>query len=149
MEQKNTFLKIMSIIILIVGICYLILAIAAIGGAAITKIVPELSSVAGLFLGAGVLMLIGGIFEIVAGRTGLKACKDPSKAKTCVVLGIILMVPSILAFIFSIVALNFMAGLAGVSGVSVNYGNSIGSLVMGIAIPVLYILAAKKSQATA
>ena len=149
METKNTFLKIMSIIILIGGIVYLVIAAAAFGGVALAKLVPELSSVTGLLTIAGILMLIGGIFEIIAGRTGLKACKDPSKTKTCVVLGIILMIPSVLAFIFSVVALNFMAGLSAAAGATVNYGSPIGSLIIGIIIPVLYILAAKKGQSAA
>ena len=151
METKNTFLKIMSIIILIAGIAYLVVAAIAFGGVALARLIPELSTVTGILTIAGILMLIGGIFEIIAGKVGLKASKDPSKSKACVVLGIILMIPSVLAFIFSIIALNFMAGLSAAEGVTVgvNYGSPIGSLIIGIIIPLLYILAAKKGQSAA
>ena len=142
METKNTFLKIMSIIILIGGIAFIVLALALFGLAALSGLAPELATIKVLLIVAGILMLIGGIFEIIAGRTGLKASKDPSKSKACVVLGIILMIPSILAFIFVVVSLNILAGLGGLD-IGISYGNAISSLLIGVVVPLLYIVAAK------
>ena len=153
MEHKNIFLKIISIILLIGGIIYLIIAIGALGADALAKLVPEIGTElgpkAGVLLIAGVLMLIAGIIEIVAGRTGLKASKDPSKAKACVVLGIIMMIPSVVAFALSIVLLTFLVAQSPTPVHSFYYGPAIGSLIIGVALPLLYIFAAKKAKPVA
>ena len=150
METKNIFLKIISIILLIGGIIYLIIAIGALGADALAKLVPgvgaELGSRAGLLLVAGILMLIAGIIEIAAGRAGLKASKDPSKSKICVVLGIIMMFPSVVAFILSIVLLTFLVAQSPAPVHGFYYGPAIVSLIIGVALPLLYVLAAKKAK---
>ena len=135
------------------GIIYLIIAIGALGADALAKLVPEIAAELGskavvLFI-AGIFMLIAGIIEIAAARAGLKTCKDPSKVKTCVVLGIIMMIPSVVAFILSIILLTFLVAQSPEPVHGFYYGPAIVSLVVGVALPLLYILAAKKARANA
>ena len=141
MEQKNTFLKIMSTILLFGGIVYLIIAAVALALGEFEKFQSDPKGT--LLIIAGILMLIAGIFVIIAGKLGKSACKNPAKAKACVVFGSIMIIPSVIAFIFSIIAINYLAGVGGVSIHAMNYVSAILSLILGIIIPVLYILAAK------
>ena len=147
MEPKNVFLKIMSIILLIGGIFYLIISAAAIalaaGGPALMEAVGagssnELADLRPFLIVGGILMLIAGLVAVIAGSLGLKACKDPSKSKKCIVLGIIIIIPSLVSLIMNI------ASASGFNSV-----NAVVVVAIGIAIPILYILAAVKNKQAA
>jgi hypothetical protein len=143
MEKRSGFLKVMSVIILIGGIIYLIIAGAGLAaGGLLNAMSDSFSGLGVLSIVAGVLMLIAGIIGVLAGRTGLKACKDVNKTKGCVVLGIIMIIPSVLAFIFTLITLHVMSNMNH-TGDPVNYMSAIVSLLIGVAIPALYIVAAK------
>ena len=144
MEQKNTFLKVMSILCIIGGIIGLIVAISALAvGAGGAVILANAGAGAGLVANAGILMiagiiaLIAAIFELIAGKAGFNALKDPSKANVCVILGIIMIVLSLVSTIMTAVSYGTFGG------------SNVSSVFLGIIFPVLYILAAKKGWTNA
>ena len=123
MESKNTFLKVMSILMLIVGIF------------------GTISFFVGLGLGTSnvgtTIVFVGIILAFVAASIGFKALKDPSKVKTCLLLGIIIIVIVLVGNIISYSSLGFSGG------------TMMGSLIMSVLIPVLYTIAAAKSKPAA
>ena len=123
MESKNTFLKVMSVLMLIVGIF------------------GTISFFVGLGLGTSnvgtTIVFVGIILAFVAAFIGFKALKDSSKVKTCLLLGIIIIVIVLVGNIISYTSMGFGGG------------TMIGSLILSVVIPVLYTIAAAISKPTA
>lgn len=96
----KTYLKVTGIIYIVIAALYIISGVvllasggilAAAGGSA------GLGGDTGAMLGAiggamGVVVILAGVIELVFGILGVKNCNKPEKAKTCFVLGIILVV---------------------------------------------------------
>ncbi len=83
---------------------------------------------------ASVIMLIDAAVEMVAGIMGVAFCKKPEKANVCLVMGIIVAVLCVVGTIFSIAS-------------GTDFGAStIFSLLLGLVIPVLYIVGAVKNR---
>ncbi len=127
------FLKVTGILMIIGGALGAILGlIATLGGGATAA---ALGIKAGPIIVAGIISLVSGIIELIAGIVGVKNCANPAAATKCIVFGIIVAVLSIVGTIIT------AAG-----------GGKfpIGSLLLGLVIPVLYIIGAalnKKSAA--
>lgn len=141
--MKSTFLKVMSILLLIFGI------IGAIGSALAVVTVNAFGSFGiSLPVGSYVVAIIQAILMIVAGAYGLGASKDPAKAKTAVIFGIILIALAVISIIMGVVASNAVVAQlqemmdAVDSSVTVpNIGLSWTNFT-GLIMPVLYFLAA-------
>ena len=130
--KGSKFLKVTGILIIVFGALALILSIvAAIGLAALVAL--ELNT--WQYTAAVILMLVGSIFELIAGIVGVKNCNKPEKAGTCMVWGIIVIALSVLSNVLTLV------------GNPDNF--SIVNLLTGLVIPVLYLIGAVMNKKAA
>lgn len=139
MEAKGAqFLKVTGIIMIIgasIGIIMSILALigtAAIDAMDLSSISEELNYNIGLLYASGVLSLVGGAIEMVAGILGVANSKKPEKANTCIVFGVIVILFSLVGSILTVVG-----------------GESfpVVSFLLGLILPVLYLVGAYKNKA--
>ena len=130
--KGSKFLKVTGILMIVFGALALILSIvAAIGLAALVAL--ELNT--WQYTAAVILMLVGSIFELIAGIVGVKNCNKPEKAGTCMVWGIIVIALSVLSNVLTLV------------GNPDNF--SIVNLLKGLVIPVLYLIGAVMNKKAA
>ena len=135
METTTTkgtgFLKVTGILMIIGGAISVIMGIiAAIGVAALAYISDGTVSSALLYTSV-VLMIVSAVAELIAGIIGVANCKKPEKAVSCIVWGIIVAVLSVVGTILN----------------SVGGGSfSAFSLILGLVLPVLYIIGAALSK---
>ena len=130
--KGSKFLKVTGILMIIFGALALILSIvAAIGLAALAAL--DLNT--WQYTSAVILMLVGSIFELIAGIVGVKNCNKPEKAGTCMVWGIIVIALSVLSNVLTLV------------GNPDNF--SIVNLLTGLVIPVLYLIGAVMNKKAA
>lgn len=130
--KGSKFLKVTGILMIVFGALALILSIvAAIGLAALVAL--DLNT--WQYTLAVILMLVGSIFELIAGIVGVKNCNKPEKAGTCMVWGIIVIALSVLSDVLTLV------------GNPDNF--SIVSLLTGLVIPVLYLIGAVMNKKSA
>lgn len=130
--KGSKFLKVTGILMIVFGALALILSIvAAIGLAALVAL--ELNT--WQYTAAVILMLVGSIFEMIAGIVGVKNCNKPEKAGTCMVWGIIVIALSVLSNVLTLV------------GNPDNF--SIVNLLTGLVIPVLYLIGAVMNKKAA
>lgn len=133
MEAKGAgFLKITGILMIIGGVLSIILAIIAILGIAALAYISDGVISSGLLYAAGVLSLVSALAQLIAGIVGVKNCKKPDKAKSCIVWGVIVAVLCIAGSILTV---------AGGSSFPVV------SCIVGLVLPVLYIIGAVKNKA--
>ena len=98
--KGSKFLKVTGILMIVFGALALILSIvAAIGLAALAAL--DLNT--WQYTLAVILMLVGSIFELIAGIVGVKNCNKPEKAGTCMVWGIIVIALSVLSNVLTLV----------------------------------------------
>lgn len=130
--KGSKFLKVTGILMIVFGALALILSIvAAIGLAALAAL--DLNT--WQYTLAVILMLVGSIFELIAGIVGVKNCNKPEKAGTCMVWGIIVIALSVLSNVLTLV------------GNPDNF--SIVTLLTGLVIPVLYLIGAVMNKKAA
>lgn len=130
--KGSKFLKVTGILMIVFGALALILSIvAAIGLAALVAL--DLNT--WQYTLAVILMLVGSVFELIAGIVGVKNCKKPEKAGTCMVWGIIVIALSVLSNVLTLV------------GNPDNF--SIVNLLTGLVIPVLYLIGAVMNKKAA
>ena len=89
---------------------------------------PEMIGVA-VLIGA-IIAIIGGVLELIAGIIGVKNCKRPEKATTCIVWGFIVLVINVIGIILTI------------AGGTTNVGSLIATIIFSLALPVLYLIGA-------
>jgi len=132
MEQKsNKFLKVTGILMIIfggIGIVFGIIAVIGVGALAML-LGPEAN--VGLLTFAAILALVSAVVSLIAGIVGVKNAAKPEKANVCIVYGILTAVLAVLGQILT------MAG-----GGSFNVMN----LIIGLVIPVLYLIGAFQSK---
>lgn len=131
MEEKkgSTLLKVSGILMIIGGAISLIFAIIAIAGIAILAAAGASSA---LLYAAGAIALLGSVAELVAGIVGVVNWNKPEKAKTCICWGVIVIVLSIASCILEVAGGGDFPVL---------------SLLLGLVLPVLYIIGAVKNKA--
>ena len=130
--KGSKFLKVTGILMIIFSALALILSIvAAIGLATLAAL--DLNT--WQYTAAVILMLVGSIFELIAGIVGVKNCNKPEKAGTCMVWGIIVIALSVLSNVLTLV------------GNPDNF--SIVNLLTGLVIPVLYLIGAVMNKKAA
>lgn len=133
MEAKGSgFLKVTGILMIIGGALSIILYIIAIIGIAALVYLSEGELSSGLLYTAGVLGLVSAVVQLIAGIIGVKNCKKPEKAKTCIVWGILVIALCVIGSILNVVGGNDF---------------SVSSLLIGLVLPVLYIIGAVKNKA--
>ena len=126
--KGEKFLKVTGILMIIGGSISILLGIiAVVGVGALAALLGEEAGDATLLYISAAFVLISGIFELVAGIMGVKYCAKQEKAVTCLVMGIITAVLCVVGQIIGVAA-----------GSSIN----ILSLILGLTLPVLYIIGA-------
>ena len=131
METTTTkgtgFLKVTGILMIIGGGISIIMGIIAALGVAALAYISDGTVSSALLYASVVLMLISAVAELVAGIIGVVNCKKPEKAGVCIAWGIIVAVLSVAGTILN----------------SVGGGTfSVFSLILGLVLPVLYIIGA-------
>ena len=138
MDQNNAkgrnFLKVTGILMIIGGAIGLILSIIALLGVGALDYLSG-GAVAGLLYASGIVALLGSVLEFVAGIVGVANSKKSHKATTCLVWGIIVAAMTVLSTILALAGGN-------------SFGNQIASLLIGLVLPVLYIIGAVMNKKT-
>lgn len=129
--QKNTFLKVMGIIMIVGGILGIILSIISLLGVGALAAMAAAGGVefsSALLIVSAILAIVGSVVELIAGISGVKNCDKPQMAKKCMILGI------------AIIALNIISTIL----VIIDYPESFSvfSVALGLVVPVLYLVAA-------
>lgn len=131
MEQNTAkgsgFLKVTGVLMIIGGALSIILGIVAVLGIAALAYLSDGTVSMGLLYASGALMLVSAVAELVAGIIGVKNCKNPEKSGTCMVWGVIVAVLSVAGTVLNSVGGGEFSAL---------------SLVIGLVLPILYIIGA-------
>lgn len=123
-------LKVTGILMIIGGALALVIAlIAVIGIAAAASLAAGAlgGGIIALAVIASILALLGGGIELAAGILGVKNWNQPAKAQSCIVFGAIIIALSVLSNILNLA-----------SGSEFN----LFSLLLGLVLPVLYLIGA-------
>jgi hypothetical protein len=135
MEQTTAkgagFLKVTGILMIIGGIISIIAAAALLAGIAFLVALSGGAVSTGFLYAAGAFSLIGGILQLIAGITGVRFCKRPEKAQTCIMWGIIVIILCVIGSILTVAGGNPFP---------------VGSFLIGLILPILYILGAYKNK---
>lgn len=129
-NQGSKMLKVTGILMIIGGALALVIAIiAVIGIAAAASLAAGAlgGGIIALAVIASILALLGGGIELVAGILGVKNWNQPTKAQSCIVFGAIIIALSVLSNILNLA-----------SGSEFN----LFSLLLGLVLPVLYLIGA-------
>ncbi len=129
-NQGSKMLKVTGILMIIGGALALVIAlIAVIGIAAAASLAAGAlgGGIIALAVIASILALLGGGIELVAGILGVKNWNQPAKAQSCIVFGAIIIALSVLSNILNLA-----------SGSEFN----LFSLLLGLVLPVLYLIGA-------
>ena len=118
------FLKVCGILMIIGGALGIILGLIALLGVAA---LAALGASSGTLTFSAILVIVSGILELIAGIVGVKNCKNPEKATSCIVWGVIVAVLTIISQIISV---------AGGGKFDVL------SCITGLVVPVLFIVGA-------
>jgi len=132
MENNNNgikMLKISSILLIIGGAIATILGIVSLLGIGALHAVFGGEIPLGLLYAVAGLALASGVISMIAGIIGVSACKKPEKSGTCIILGVLVVILTIVGQI-----LNMKAG---------NQFDFI-SIIIGLILPVAYIVGASQ-----
>ena len=122
-EKKPTFLKVMSIIMIVCGGVSLIASIFAVGLVGTLAVIGISSAV--LYISTA-LIIISSVIYLIAGIKGLKACKDVGAVRACVIWDI--------AGLAALLAGNLINTIWG-------SGFDAAQLLTGLIVPVLFLVA--------
>lgn len=128
--KGHKFLKVTGILMIIGGALATILGIIAVLSVAALAYIASAHSEATMLYASTILFLVSGIVELIAGIIGVLNAEKPQKAKVCIVWGALVAVLSVAGTIL---------GVAGGGDFSAF------SLVLGLVLPVLYIIGAVKN----
>lgn len=130
----HKFLKVTGILMIIGGALSAILGIVAVLGVAALAYIASAQTEAGMLYASTILLLISGVVELIAGIIGVINAEKPQKAKACIVWGALVAILSVAGTILGVVG----GGDFSVSG-----------LVLGLVLPVIYIIGAVKNMQSA
>jgi hypothetical protein len=129
--QSNKFLKVTGILMIISGGISIIVSIVAVLGVGVLAAALGGDGSLTLLMLAAVLALVSAGISLVAGILGVKNAAKPEKAMVCIVFGILT------------AALSVLGNVLTVAG----GGNfSIPNLLLGLVIPVLYLIGAFQNK---
>ena len=123
-----SFLKVTGILMIIGGSISILLTIIALSGVA--AIIALGLGNAMLYI-SSIVLLASSVAQLVAGIIGVKNCKNPEKAQSCITWGIIVSALCVLGEILSVIG-----------GGSFSFF----SLLLGLVLPVLYTVGAIKNK---
>lgn len=125
--KGSGFLKVTGILMIIGGGISIIMSIIAVLGVAALVYISDGEASSAMLYASVALMVVSAVAQLVAGIIGVVNCKKPEKAGVCMAWGVIVAVLCIAGTILN----------------SVGGGSfSIFSLVLGLVLPILYIIGA-------
>ena len=122
--KGSNFLKVTGILMIIGGALSIILSIIAVLGVAALAL---LGASSGLLYVSAILAILSAVVQLIAGIKGAKNAKDPVKGSKCLAWGIV------------VIALSVVGQILSVAG---GGGFDVVSLLVGLVVPVLYIIGA-------
>jgi len=129
MEVKsNKFLKVTGVLMIIGGIISIILGVIAVLG---VGLLAALGANSGLLTFGAILVLVGGVVSLIAGIAGVKNAAKPEKEQTCITLGILTAIISV---------------LGNVLGIAAGGGFDIAGFITGLLLPALYLIGAFQNK---
>ena len=133
-KTSNKFLKVTGILMIISGGLSIVLGIIAVLGVGVVAVALGSEANMGLLMLSSILVLVSGVASLIAGILGVKNAAKPEKAQICIVFGFITAILAVLGNVLNI------AG-----------GNSfdVFGLVIGLVVPVLYLIGAFQNKAKA
>ena len=137
MEEKKSgagFLKVVGILMIIFGAISLVVSLIAVAGMSMIEAVSGGAIDTGMLWIGVILSVVSAALEMVAGIVGVVNAKKPEKAKTCLVFGIIVAILTVAGCIFTVAA---------------GQDFPVASLLLGLVMPVLYIIGAVKNMKAA
>lgn len=137
MEEKKSgsgFLKVVGILMIIFGAIALVVSLIAVAGMSLIEAAVGSEIDTGMLWIGVILSVVSAAMEMVAGIVGVVNAKKPEKAKTCLVFGILVAVLTVAGCIFTVA-----------SGEEF----PVTSLLLGLVMPVLYIIGAVKNMKAA
>jgi hypothetical protein len=133
-RRSNGFLKVTGILMIIGGGIGIIVGLIAVVGVSALAAVLGSEANMGMLVVAAIFALLSAIISLVAGILGVANAAKPEKAKTCIVFGILTAVFSVLGNVLTV------AGGGDFSVVS---------LIIGLILPVLYLIGAFQNNSRA
>lgn len=133
-KQSNKFLKVSGILMIIGGSISTILGLIAVLGVGVLAVALGSDADMGLLKVGSALVLLSAIISLIAGILGVKNAAAPEKAKICIVFGIMTAVFALLGSTLNVVG-----------GEKFN----IMSLIIGLALPSLYLFGAFQNKKSA
>ena len=132
--KGSGFLKVTGILMFIFGSIAIVVGIVAIAGIAALAYISDGELSSGLLYTAGIFTLVSAVAEFVTGIIGVKNCKRPEKAGVCIGWGVVVIIMDIIGSILTVVG-----------------GSSfpVFSFLLGLVIPVLFIIGAVKNKSVA
>ena len=132
--KGSGFLKVTGILMIIFGSIAIIVGIVAIAGIAALAYISDGELSSGLLYTAGIFTLVSAVAEFVTGIIGVKNCKRSEKAGVCIGWGVVVIIMDIIGSILTVVG-----------------GSSfpVFSFLLGLVIPVLFIIGAVKNKSVA
>ena len=125
--KGSGFLKVTGILMIIGGGISIIMSIIAVLGVAALVYISDGEASSAMLYASVALMVVSAVSQLVAGIIGVVNCKKPEKAGVCIAWGVIVAVLCIAGTILD----------------SAGGGSfSILSLVLGLVLPILYIIGA-------
>lgn len=125
--KGSGFLKVTGILMIIGGGISIIMSIIAVLGVAALVYISDGEASSAMLYASVAFMVVSAVAQLVAGIIGVVNCKKPEKAGVCIAWGVIVAVLCIAGTILN----------------SVGGGSfSIFSLVLGLVLPILYIIGA-------
>lgn len=135
MEKKsNGFLKVTGILMIISGGISIIFSVIALLGVGVLAAALGSEAKMGLLMFASILALVSSVVSLIAGILGVKNAAKPEKATVCITFGIMTAVFSVLGNVLTVVG---------------GGSFSIPNLVLGLVIPVLYLIGAFQNKSRA
>jgi hypothetical protein len=136
--KSNGLLKVSGILLIIGGAIAIIVGIIALIGVGALAVFAEGTGGTGALTFAAVLSLLGAIFELVAGISGVRNAAKPEKAKNCIVFGVIVLVLSVVG--------NILYSVSYASLTETAFSLNFVGLLTGLALPMLYLIGAFQSK---
>jgi len=129
MEKSCKLLKVTGILMIIFGGIGIILALLAFLGAGVIAQADQ--DLAGLVIVGSVLLLVSAAIQLIAGVLGVKNHNKPHKANVCLIFAVIVMVLALVGIIIDVISMGVTSGI-------------FFSVIIGFAIPVLYLIGSLK-----
>jgi|LSQX01.3.fsa_nt_gb hypothetical protein len=129
--KSNGLLKVVGILMIIGGSVLTIIGIIAAAGVGLVAAALGSEANMTLLLVSAILLLLNGIVTLVAGILGVANAAKPAKAGSCIVFGVLAVILAVLSSILNVAGGNTFSPV---------------NLLIGLVLPVLYLIGAFQNK---